>query len=158
MEHLLQDRQVDRCGLEQQTNHHRRPEPTVCKQAAGERRPPLGTRVKGVKDLCQGQRHERYRGRLSQALALGPVPKHADAKGEESDPCEQQTLPDDQADKTQGEQRLLRVARGAFHHVRCRRLQRERKGGEDVGNQVEPQDLKGHQRERPADHESEKYR
>ena len=103
MEHLLQERHVDRCGLEDQTNHHRRPEPTVRKQAAGERRPPLGTRVEGVEDLGQGQRHERHRGRLAQAVALGPVPAHADAKGEESDPGEQQPLPDDQADETEGE-------------------------------------------------------
>src|SRR6185295_12159279 len=41
MEHFLQERHVDRCGLENQANYHRRPEPAISKQATGERRPHL---------------------------------------------------------------------------------------------------------------------
>ena len=77
-----------------------------------------------MKDLGQCQSHEGHRGRPAQALALGPMPMQSDAEGKESAPREQQPLPSDQADKTTGEQRLLRVARGAFHHVRRRRFQR----------------------------------
>ena len=51
MKHLLQERQVNRRDLEDQANRHRRPEPTVGKQAAGESGAPLGARVEGVDDL-----------------------------------------------------------------------------------------------------------
>ncbi len=67
-----------------------------------------------MKDLGQGQSHEGNRGRPAQARSLRPMPMHSDAEGKESDPREQQPLPSDQADKTTGEQRLLRVARERF--------------------------------------------
>jgi len=56
---------------------------------------------------------------------------------------------------------VLAVGDEAFQ-ARCldrvRWFQRQGKRGEDVGNQVEPQDLEGHQRQRPAEHEGEEYR
>ena len=73
-------------------------------------------------------------------------------------PVSSSSLPDNQADETGSEQRLLRVAWRTFHRVRCRRLQRQCEGGEDVGNQIEPQNLESHERQRPADHQSDKHR
>ena len=86
------------------------------------------------------------------------MPVHPDAKGGKSHSGEQQALPDDQADELRREQRVLWVSRWALHDVQARRFQCQGKGGEDVGDQVEPQDMQRDQRQRPADHQSDEYR
>ena len=153
VQHPLQQRDVHGRGLQEQTDQHGPPEPAVREHAGRKHRMRLGTRVERVRDLGQGERHERDRDGVAEALALRPVPAHTDEERQEGDARQQQALPDDQADEAAGHERQAWVARRCLHDIRSRRFDRECHGREHVRDHVEPQDLQRPQWQRPAEHD-----
>jgi len=96
VKNLLQEGHTNRRNLKNYIHAHRCPELTIRKQATGENRALLGTRIKDVKDLGEDQRHERRRRGATQTIAFVPLPVRADREGEKRNSTQQQALPNNQ--------------------------------------------------------------
>ena len=102
VEHPLQERQVDRCDLEEQTDHHRRPEPTVREQPAVNADRVWERALKAWKTWARASVMNAIVVAWRRPSPSVPCQRMPTPEGQERDPREQQPLPDDQADETAG--------------------------------------------------------